>query len=227
MTVEEGDSGTRHYEVPVSVSGNGTGTVRLFVSDEEGAVTTRLVTVHPGQQAIEIPFEVAGNTRWSTGSTQPVLAKAIHGAVSGGYVGGLQVLDDDPLPTVTVTQDAGTVAEGGTLTWTVTLSEAADSELYFYGWPEPVDGPELSSTDVDPQWFRDHAFEEPLPSRPLSQTPLFLDMVVDPGSLTASITIPTAADDETEPTEQVRLYLTTWPQVIEDQHLVGAVADQP
>jgi hypothetical protein len=223
MTVEEGDSGTRRYEIPVSVSGSGTGTVRLFVFDEQGTVATRLVTVHPGQHAIEVPFEVTGNTRWSTGSNQPVLAKAVHGAVSGGYVGGLQVLDDDPPPTVTVTQDAGTVAEGGALTWTVTVSEAADSPLYFFGWPEPVDGPELSSTDVEPRWFVDHAYEEPLPSRPLSQTSLYVDMMVDPGALTASVTVPTVTDDETEPTERVRLYLTSWPQVIEDQHLVGAV----
>jgi hypothetical protein len=231
VAVEEGDSGTRHYEVPVSVSGNGngngTGTVRLFVFAEDGTFTTRLVTVRPGQQAIEIPFEVTGNTRWSTGSDLPVLAKAVHGAVSGGYVGGFQVLDDDPLPTFTVTRDAGTVAEGGTLTWTVTSSAVADSPIYFYGWPVPVtDGQELSSADVDPQWYRDHAFEEPLPSRPLSQTPVFVDMTLEPGSLTASLTIPTVVDDEAEPTEQVRFFLTTWPQVIEDQEVVGAVVDQ-
>jgi hypothetical protein len=109
----------------------------------------------------------------------------------------------------------------------VTLSEVADSPLYFFGWPEPVDGPEPSSTDVDRRWFRDHAYEEPLPSRPLSRTPLYLDMMVAPGSLTASVSVPTVTDDETEPTERVRLDLASWPQVIEDKHLAGAVAGQP
>jgi len=210
----------------VSVTGNGAATVRLFVFGEDDAVTTRLFTARPGQQTVEIPFEVTGNTRWSLNSNLLVLAKAIHGVVIGGYTGGLTVLNDDPMPTVTITPDAGTVAEGGVLRWTATSSAVADSPLDWYSWALPPSaGPELSSTDVDPEWFR-NAFGDPLPSRPLSEAPVFLAMEIPPGSLTAEITIPTVADTEAEPTEYVRLFLTSWPPVTADQELVGAVTDQ-
>ena len=35
LTVEEGDSGTRTYHVPVQVSGHGAGTARFYVVDTE------------------------------------------------------------------------------------------------------------------------------------------------------------------------------------------------
>jgi hypothetical protein len=202
--------------------------VRLFVGDENAQFSTRLVTVQPGQHTIEIPFEVTGNTRWSTGSDRLVIAKAIQGTVSGGYGGGLRVLDDDPEPTVTITAVADRVAEGGVLTWSATSSAEADVPLFWYIWALPPDsGPELSSTDVDPEWFREHAGTEPQPAQPLSNTPLQLVMVIEPGSLTAELTIPTVTDDETEETEHVRLVLMDWPPIGASREVVGAVADQP
>jgi hypothetical protein len=226
MTVEEGDSGTRSYEVPVSVSGDGPATLRLFVSDGEGVFTSRLVTVPPGD--VQVPLEVTGNTRWSVGANHLVLAKAIRGVVSGGYAGGLTVLDDDPEPTVTITPVAGPVPEGGTLTWTATSSAVADSPLLRYGWPvPPVDGQELSSTDVDPDWFRMYTGVEPEPSQPLSATPLQLGLAVEPGQLTGELTIPTTTDAEAEPDEHVRIVLMSWPPTNPDMEVTGTVTDRP
>ncbi len=218
MTVDEGDSGTMSYEVPVSVTGgdNGTGagTVRLFIGGADGRFTPRLVTVQPGHQTIEIPFDVTGNTRWSWGAAYYVMARALHGTVSGGYVGGLTVNDDDPEPTVTITGTPDTVAEGGALTWTATSSAVADSPLYRFGTAiTPESGAELSTTDVDPQWFLANAFgEEVLPSRPLSSTSVFLFLVIEPGELTATATVPTVVDTESEPTEYVRFAMESYPE---------------
>jgi hypothetical protein len=229
MTVEEGDSGTRNYEIPVSVSGNSAGTVRLFVADENGEYTPRLLTVHPGHQTVEIPFQVTGNTRWSTGTNLWVLAKALQGTVSGGYVGGLTVLNDDPKPAVAITPAVAEAAEGGVLTWTATSDAVADSPIFWYVWAvPPSQGPELSSTDVDPQWFRENTFgEDPEPSRPLSGTGLLLVLLILPGELTGDLTVPTAADDEAEPTEHLRLHLLPFIPDGIDRELVGTVTDVP
>jgi hypothetical protein len=229
MTVAEGDAGTRTYQIPVSVSGNSKGTVRLFVSDEHDEITTRLITVQPGQHTIEFPFEVTGNTRWSTESNRWVLAKAVQGTVSGGYVGGLTVLNDDPEPTITITPVADEVAEGGVLTWTVTSSAVADSPLVRFIWPIPLDsGPELSSTDVDPNWFRERTYGgDPEPTRPLSMTRLDLSIAIEPGTLTTEITIPTVTDNEAEQTEYVRLYVMARETPGADEEIIGAVTDKP
>jgi hypothetical protein len=227
VTVEEGDEGTKSYQVEVSVTGNSAGTLRLFAGDENGDHTTRLVTVQPGHHTVDVSYEVTGNTRWSTGWGRSVLAKAIQGTVSGGYVGGLTVLNDDPEPTVTITPVADTVAEGAALRWSVTSSAVADSPLYRYGWavpPEP--GPELSSTDVDPDWFWQNAFEDPQPSRPLSGTQLFLAAAIEPGEVATEITVPTVPDNETEGTEYARFYLMSDPPDA-DEEILGAVTDQP
>jgi hypothetical protein len=230
LSVEEGDAGVKHYEIPVTMHGDQPGTMRLFVGQEDSSFTTRLVHVRPGHQTIELPYDVVGNTVWGLGSARPVYAKAIRGVVSGGYVGGLLVFDDDPQPTITITSDAGAVAEGGALTWTATLSAPAEIPLTWTVFPaDPAQEPALSTTDVDPDWFRNNTMfpEDPLPSRPLAHTSLLLSLEVPAGELTGSVTVPTVTDGEVEPTEHVQLYFTIWPPIVEDQWAVGAVTDAP
>ncbi|TWP52423.1 hypothetical protein FKR81_08785 [Lentzea tibetensis] len=206
LSVEEGDSGTRTVQLPVTVTGDGPGSVRLFVSEENGSITQRAVTLSPGQHTIDVPMQVTGNTRWSSGARRSVLVKAVQGTVAGRYAGALTVLNDDPEPTLTVTPIAGEVAEGGVLKWRVTLSTTADEGILLQGVPRAPDGPELSTTDVDPTWFRRFAFqEEPLPSRPLSSTGLQLRVYIPAGQLTGEVTVPTVVEAEAEPAEQVRL----------------------
>jgi hypothetical protein len=230
MTVQEGDSGAKTYQIPVSVTGNGTGSVRLFVPSENGQeVTTRLITIGPGQPAIDVPVQVTGNTRWSQDRNLGLYVKVVHGAVAGDYVGGVTVLNDDPLPTITVEPVADKVVEGGELKWRTTLSAVADSPFYVLGAPlAPEGAPELSTTDVDPEWYRQNAFEEPLPSRPLSASRLGLFLPIPAGSLSGELAIPTVTDTETEPAEQVRLGLATWPEGEPvAREVVGTVSDQP
>ncbi|MCX4597879.1 hypothetical protein OG819_52685 [Streptomyces sp. NBC_01549] len=74
----------------------------------------------------------------------------------GASAGGLTVHDDDPRPMVSVTPVADHVTEGQTLTWRLTLSAAADTDLYPTARFLPADtGTELSTTDVDPHWLND------------------------------------------------------------------------
>ncbi|GAA1355879.1 hypothetical protein GCM10009660_57780 [Catellatospora bangladeshensis] len=214
LTVQEGDSGTRDYTLPVTVTGDGPGSVRLFVHDGDGgAFTQRLVTVEPGQHTIEVPMQVTGNTRWSTGSRRALLAKAVRGTVTGRYAGGLEVLDDDPRPTLTITPVSDRVAEGGSLVWRATLSAVADQAVLQLGAPiAPADAPELGTTDVDADWFSTQSYgEDPLPPRPLSTTRLMAAAHVPAGQWSAEFAVPTTADAEAEPAEQVRWHFPPLP----------------
>jgi hypothetical protein len=121
----------------------------------------------------------------------------------GDFVGGVDVRDDDPQPTVTVSPASAIVAEGSPLTWTANLSAAAGVPIYVVFTPEAVQ-PELSTTDVDPTWFTENSGEDPSPSRPLSGTGLQPWLIVEPGTTTATLEVPTVSDDAAEGAEKVR-----------------------
>ncbi|MEV6177149.1 hypothetical protein [Streptomyces sp. NPDC052015] len=207
VTVKEGDSGTRTYRVPVTVSGKGAGQVRVYVLDPDtGRATDRLVTVRPGGNAVDVPVVVKGDTRFAYDVQHDILVKAVRNAVVGSYRGGVTAENDDPEPTITVTPVADRVTEGQTLTWRLSLSEAAGVDLWQPLLVKPVtEGAELSTKDVDPQWLLDHAGVEADPERPLSQADLWLWLEIPAGATTLDVTVPTVGDQVAEPAESVRL----------------------
>ncbi|MEJ3744444.1 hypothetical protein WEI85_14250 [Actinomycetes bacterium KLBMP 9797] len=204
VTVREGDSGSQLYRVPVRVSGRGTGQVRFYVLDPlTGALaSSRVVPVVAGRR-LDYWVRVPGNTRFGDDQLYWVGATAVRGAVVGDATGGVRVLENDPMPEITVEPVATRVAEGESLTWRVRLSAVADTYLWTtHTVLPPAAGPELSTTDVDPDWLRWETGEEPLPSRPLSQVGGFtLVGVVPTGELTGEMTVPTITDAVAEPAE--------------------------
>ncbi|MFI9586568.1 hypothetical protein ACIHCQ_33135 [Streptomyces sp. NPDC052236] len=233
LTVDEGDSGVRTFSVPVRVSGQGSGQVRLFVTDPAtDESTSRLVTVRPGSQTVDVPVDVHGNTRFGRGTSHTVFVKAVRNAVVGSHRGGLTVEDDDPMPTISVKPVADRVTEGGTLTWRLTMSAVADADMWIDVNVLPVsDGVELSSKDVDPVWFAEHSREEesPDPARALSEVEgLFLYADVPAGQLSSEITVPTLADGIGEPEELLRLQTRVYDGEdgsVEGPVLTGTVVD--
>ncbi|GAB2947266.1 hypothetical protein GCM10023080_002380 [Streptomyces pseudoechinosporeus] len=231
LKVEEGDSGVRNYRVPVRVSGQGSGQVRLFVADPATKeVTSRVVTVRPGSDDIEVPVEVHGNTRFDYGTSHDVFVKAVHGAVVGNHRGGVAVKNDDPMPTFSVTPVADRVTEGQSLTWRITQSAVADTDIWFDTAFVPVNGgAELSTTDLDPDWFEENVGESPSPSRPLSEVQAFyLPVWIPAGQLTTEVSVATAVDGASEPEESLRIELTTWDEQwepLEGPVLTGTVLD--
>ncbi|WP_426404728.1 hypothetical protein ACN9M0_33200 [Streptomyces sp. R-07] len=215
LTVAEGDSGVRTYRVPVTVSGKGSGQVRLFVPvPGTDRVTSRTVTVRPGRHDIDIPVEVRGNTRYGYDETHDAFVKAVHGTVVGAHRGGVTAKNDDAMPTVRVTPVADDVTEGSALTWRVTLSEPADTEIAGGVLFRPVtDGPELSTTDVDPAWLEAQFGVAPEPARPLSGavdggTGLWFS--VPAGQTSTEVSVPTVKDGTAEPAESLRAALSTY-----------------
>ncbi|WP_374050238.1 hypothetical protein [Streptomyces roseicoloratus] len=209
LTVQEGDSGERTYRVPVRVSGQGSGQVRVFTPRPGGeGVDARLVTVRPGQRSVDIPVTVRGDTRFGWDVSHDALVKAVRGAVVGSHVGGVTARNDDPMPKVTLTPVADDVAEGAALTWRVTLSEAADADIMGGVSFLPVSGgAELSTADLDPEWVRDTYGDVPEPARPLSRPEYedaYASFAVPAGETTAELRVPTVEDGTAEPAESLR-----------------------
>ncbi|MFD5637189.1 hypothetical protein ACFWJM_24040 [Streptomyces sp. NPDC127077] len=213
LTVDEGDTGSRTYHVPVQVTGHGNGTVRLFVADPDtGRTTSREVTVRAGDPAPDVRVEVRGDERYGYDVSHDVFVKAVHGAVIGAYRGGVTARNDDPMPTFKVTPPSARAAEGRKLTWRVALSAPADVDMQSdIAVVRVTGGHELSTTDVDPQWLRNMSGKEPLPSRPLSQVNgFFLFVGIPAGRTSAEFTVPTVRDRLAEPEETVRLRMTVY-----------------
>ncbi|MBG0855110.1 hypothetical protein I2W78_25520 [Streptomyces spinoverrucosus] len=227
-TVDEGDSGERTYQVPVRVTGPGTGTIRMYVADPATqALRHRLVTLRPGQQSAKVTVTVKGNKRFSWGVSHDVAVKAVRGTVIGSYGGGVTVLDDDPMPKVDVTPVADDVTEGQPLRWKVSLSEPADVELGTTLLARPTDGrPELSTKDVDPEWLRDWVGEVPDGEVPLSKLDFFgYYAQVPSGELSTEATVPTIRDQVAEPAEHVVLQQADDEGLPQGPALTGTVRD--
>jgi hypothetical protein len=183
------------------------------------------VTVRAGSQTIDLPVDVHGNTRFSGGTRHDVFVKAVRNAMVGSHEGGLTVKDDDPMPTISVTPVADRVTEGGSMTWRLTMSAVADTDVWLDFKVLPVSGgTELSSRDVDPEWFTEHAWgESPDPARPLSQVEeLSFSVGLLAGQLSTEVTVPTVADGVSEPEELMRIQQFSWADGL-DEPVAGPV----
>ncbi|WP_239569829.1 hypothetical protein [Streptomyces sp. G44] len=219
LTVDEGDSGARTYHVPVRVSGEGSGQVRLF-APEPGSdrVTSRLVTVRPGGHEIDVPVEVRGDTRYGYDLARDAFAKAVRGAVVGSHHGGVTARNDDPMPKLTMEPVAGRVAEGKPLKWRLKIAEPVDVDISAGVTFLPVDGgAELSTLDVDPRWLKDETGQSPRPGRALSKLKESLYLVLPAGKKSVDIRVPTIKDDVREPDESLKAQLFVHDQNWEPQ----------
>ncbi|MEU1277819.1 hypothetical protein [Streptomyces sp. NPDC005805] len=209
LTVKEGDSGVRTYKVPVRTTGKNSGTVRLYVVDpDSGKATGRLVKVGPGAAGIDVRIKVKGDKRYGWDKPHDILVKAVRGTVVGADSGGVTAENDDPMPKMTVKPVATDVTEGKPLTWRVSLSAAADIEMYAAAElvAVPSGRPALSTADVDQEWLSDLVERVPDPAVPLSRVAYpSIWLAVPPGKTSTEVTIPTVRDRAKEPAEYVRL----------------------
>ncbi|MFI5842549.1 hypothetical protein ACIA8K_22855 [Catenuloplanes sp. NPDC051500] len=205
LTVAEPDGQATTHQVPVTVSGAANGQVRMFVEDP-GSDEQRswIADITPGTTRIDVPIEITGDTAYGGDRRWTIYAKAVRNTMVGGYDGGLDVRENDPRPAMTLEPAQVTAAEGESLTWTVHLSSPAATWLSASFEVRAPDGTELSSTDVDPAWFRQTTFSDPLPARPLSETGIRAFVSLPPGQTSATFSVPTVRDGEAEGDEKVR-----------------------
>ncbi|GIF16669.1 hypothetical protein FHX34_10824 [Actinoplanes teichomyceticus] len=230
LSVDEGGSGTRTVHVPVQVSGRGTGTVRLFLTDPDYRTTTTLADITPNTRGIEVPITVTGNNRYGMDRRYLLNIKTLHGAVIGDYDGDLLIRDDDPMPNVTVTPAAARVAEGSHLRWQITPDTIPDRAIYVgLSVQAPTTGAELSTTDVDPTWLRDLTGQDASPSRALSSLDMRFFLHIPPDTASVELTLPTIKDEQVESEEKVQLQATVmssdFTTVLTGPVATGAVTD--
>ncbi|WP_208720006.1 hypothetical protein [Amycolatopsis circi] len=230
MTVKEGDSGLKTYQIPVTVTGDGGGSVRVFRSDSISPMsekwTYQAVTLAPGQHTLDLPATVVGNTRWSWPYRMLAAVKATQGTVIGGPEGSLNVENDDPAPKLSVGQSDVSVVEGGALKWPIGLSTVADSQISVLGEVKaPKTGPELMTSDVDPKWLIEHGVD-PEKTQPLSETGLTVVVQIPAGETSGDLTIPTLRHAGAEPAKHVLVHVTGEPKESgPDVDVTGTVTD--
>ncbi|MGW7054200.1 hypothetical protein [Streptomyces sp. NPDC054887] len=214
LTVKEGDSGIRTYRVPVRVSGEGSGRIRVFVAragtDE---VTHRTVTVRAGSDTVHLPVLVHGNTRYGDDIRHNVYVKAVSGAAVGSHQGGVTARNDDAMPAFRVEPVADDVGEGRDLAWRVSLSAVADTDIMGeFAFLPVTRGAELSTKDVRRSWLDEYFGTSPAPARPLSKTVEgpYLTVAVPAGARSTEVTVPTVKDRVREPKELLKARVTTY-----------------
>ncbi|MFI5655031.1 hypothetical protein ACIA71_27855 [Streptomyces anulatus] len=228
LTVKEGDSGTRTYQLPVRATGKGTGVIKLAVLDPKTYKSTvRTVTVKTGSP-VNVSVTVKANSRYDEDLNHMIAAKAVRGTAVGGAFGGVLVKNDDPMPTITVTPVADAVAEGQKLAWKVSLSEPADTTIETPFTFLPVqEGTELSTKDIDPKWLSEQFGLSADPERPLSTDSPYLWAFVPEGETGTEVSVPTIADTVTEPKESVRMqmYVLKGGELTEGPLVTGKVTE--
>jgi hypothetical protein len=137
--------------------------------------------------------------------SESVAVGAVEGVVTGNYIGGVIVVEDDPAPTLSVDATEVTAVEGMSLEWQLNLSTpTTGTSFYFYFVPPR--GTELTSNDVPDSWFQAQGVSPPSTPMPLSSI-VFLYARVDfaYGVKSAQLILPLVTDGTAEGNEMVMI----------------------
>lgn len=216
VKVSEGNAGATDVNVPFTIDGPVREDTQIVVLRSLWPFGELLPPLHvpvaAGQHAGSISFSIDGDTRDDIDVTRFALfAFATRRLMTGDYVGTARILDDDPPPTVHVTQVARHVTEGHAAQWRVTLSTATDYQILVFGRPVwgQVLGERLKVGDLPLQWARDHIYPMRPPGTPLNRTNLLLYGSINPGRLTTTLSLPVRRDGVDESIESISMRLHT------------------
>jgi hypothetical protein len=236
VTVDEGDGGgARVVDVPITIerplpAGSAPAQVWVQLTDYSSP-DPRIgfpLTIPPGATSLSVPVTIRSDGAYSPyAQSVQVTLLAGPGAVTGEYTGRVDVVEDDPAPTLTVDAPTAVAYEGGELVWTFRLSDGVDAELF---WAVQVVAPdgrfaELDTDDLPVVWFEQFGIPRPDPAIPLSQADLWLWIQFLPDQTETTLTLPIGIDEASEPEEGVALVLEGFddPVVAEPIELVGMV----
>ncbi|MBP1633352.1 MAG: putative secreted protein, partial [Acidobacteria bacterium] len=156
-----------------------------------------------------------------------VVIKAMSQVTTGQYSNTLRIVEDDPAPTLTFTASRGRVVEGGTLRFTVALSEPVGTDLWYsLRFEESPRLPTLWTDDVTEEFLLAQLGWVPDPPVPLWES-LAYSLTIPAGSTTADFEIPTVRDDVAEDREVILVTIEAWedPLLPEPITVRGVVRD--
>jgi hypothetical protein len=156
-----------------------------------------------------------------------VYIEAVKVVVAGNYIGAFNIVDDEPLPVISVLSSNVTATEGRSLQWMLNLSSPTDGGEIYFRIIAPSSGTELTTDDVAPSWLSS-IFEGSRPSvpAPLSSLGLFPKVRFDYGVKSASLVIPIVRDGKSEDDESIVLQLASgfdYVNAVQPLTLIGKV----
>jgi hypothetical protein len=152
-----------------------------------------------------------GDSVYSTDSLDAtsVSIGALTGAITGRYMGGVEIEEDDPTPTLSVTRSPVEIAEGDSFEWTLNLSSPASAfELSCFSI-QVSNFPEVTSSDVPTQWLQLAGIDYP-PTAPARLSALEASVTVPfgYGETVAVLSVPTVDDGFVEGEEAIAFLCT-------------------
>jgi hypothetical protein len=152
----------------------------------------------------DFPYEWVGDNLFGSGPiiSDSLAVVAVNGVVTGNYIGGINVLEDDPAPKLTVVATNVTAKEGQSLKWQLRLS-APTTGFDFSCYLVPPRGTELNSRDVASSWLQSQFVTPPLTPTPLSRLNVFVQVRIPYGVRSASLIVPIARDGKAESKESI------------------------
>jgi hypothetical protein len=215
LRIPEGDGGDRTIDIPLVIEGEVNRRARLWVQLTDFAalddpLTGLPMVLEPGATSATVPFTWHGDTVYDpfTQVTQVTLLSR-RNVVTGQFAATVEVVEDDPAPTLAVDTPQVTAAEGDALRWTFRLSAPMANWAF---WPLQIVAAagrftELDTDDVDPAFLEQFGMVPPDPAIPLSQLGLSPGLEFEPGTTAVTFEIPIRADARAEPFEGVVLLL--------------------
>lgn len=166
------------------------------------------LTAGSSTQVAQVPYSFIGDKIFTPSNFSADFAvAAIKGVVTGNYIGRLTIVEDDPIPTLSVKSKMVTAKEGKSLIWELRLSAPANGYFVDFFFVPPSKGKEISTNDIPTSWLQQ--FVDGMP--PSTPTPLssFQNIVVTVffgyGNTKANLAIPIAIDGIAEDEESIVL----------------------
>jgi hypothetical protein len=195
------ESGTSTVRLSIPIRGTARTTSRVWVdtaSVTDGGSRGRKYTLVAGQKSLEVPVTVVADGTFSPDPVGYLVSvTALRDAVTGRYVGRLDVDGGVDPPTLTALEPHVEVHQGETIRWTLRLSAPVrgwwSADLAF---TTPADGAEVTSAQVLRSWS-DRYLQTPRTAagapRPLSGSGATWVLDVSDLATTATVELPLAA----------------------------------
>lgn len=211
VEVAEGDGETVTARIPFTVEGTVRTRSRFIVrtgGSDVAKASTDTIEVSPGQTSGSIPVDIVGDDEpdlWNN-SSFAVTAWGSLGIVTDDYQGQVTVLDDDPLPEITIKALHGTVREGQKAKWRISLASPIGSEVWFNvrAVAGPASVPALKGGDVKRTWRQRYVYPGTV-GDPLWEQEVYLPASIQPGGRSTVVSVPIRADGRKEGREQLTL----------------------
>ncbi len=157
-------------------------------------------------QVAQVPYSIIGDKIYSSAPFQQFLTVgAVKGVITGNYIGGITILEDDPAPTLSVKKSTVTAKEGKSLIWELRLSAPTTGISFTFVVVPPSGGKELASNDVPTSWLLSSIGTPPTMPTPLSSLYIVVDVTFAYGVTKANLMIPVASDGIAEDEESIFL----------------------